>query len=290
MAKAMPFRKWYVEQGHALPTELMATDQRSSATSPAARLQGKVALITGAASGIGRASALLFAREGAAVAVADLNETAGRELAETIGAAGGRALFIAADVSRAADCERAVRAVGEEFGALHILFNNAGIIRRASVLELSEADWERVMAVNVKSIFLMSKFAIPLMEKSGGGAIINTASGWGLAGGPRAVAYCASKGAVVLLTKAMAIDHGAQNIRVNCICPGDTDTPMLRNEAQQLGAAPDTFLQEAAQRPLRRVGTPEEIAQAALYLASDAASFVTGTAMVVDGGGLAGTL
>lgn len=268
----------------------MATDQKNSATSPAARLQGKVALISGAASGIGRASALLFAREGATVALADLNESAGRELAGTIAGAGGRARFIAADISRAADCERAVRTVEDDFGALHILFNNAGIIRRASVLDLSEADWDRVMAVNVKSIFLMSKFAIPLMERFGGGAIINTASGWGLAGGPRAVAYCASKGAVVLLTKAMAIDHGAQNIRVNCICPGDTDTPMLRNEAQQLGAAPDTFLQEAAQRPLRRVGTPEEIAQAALYLASDAASFVTGTAMVVDGGGLAGTL
>jgi len=131
---------------------------------------------------------------------------------------------------------------------------------------------------------------VPLMEKSGGGSIINTASGWGLAAGPKAAVYCASKGAVVLLTKAMAIDHGAQNIRVNCICPGDTNTPMLRDEAQQLGEPADQFLKDAAQRPLRRVGTPEEIAQAALYLASDASSFVTGTAMVVDGGGLAGSI
>ena len=254
------------------------------------RLQGKVALITGAASGIGRASALLFAREGAAVAVVDRNEKAGQEVADAISSRGGRALFAVADVTRAADCRRAVGVAAEKFGALHILFNNAGIIRRASVLDLSEEDWDRVMAVNVKSIFLMSKFAIPLMEKSGGGCIINTASGWGLAGGAKAAAYCASKGAVVLLTKAMAIDHGSHNIRVNCICPGDTDTPMLRNEARQLGAPPDRFLQEAAQRPLQRVGTPEEIAQAALYLASDAASFVTGTALVVDGGGLAGTL
>ena len=268
----------------------MSTEQKTSGKILGTRLQGKVALITGAASGIGRASALLFAREGAAVALADLNEKAGRELAEAIAAAGGRAVFIPADVSRAADCERAIRAMEESFGALHILFNNAGIIRRASVLDLSEAEWDCVLAVNVKSVFLMSKFAIPLLEKSGGGSIINTASGWGLAGGPRAVAYCASKGAVVLLTKAMAIDHGAQNIRVNCICPGDTNTAMLRSEAQQLGAAPGEFLREAAQRPLRRVGTPEEIAQAALYLASDAASFVTGTALVVDGGGLAGTL
>jgi NAD(P)-dependent dehydrogenase (short-subunit alcohol dehydrogenase family) len=253
------------------------------------RLQGKVALITGAASGIGRASALLFAKEGASVAIVDLNEKAGKEVADVITSKGGQAFFAPADVTRAADCERAVRAATDKFGALNILFNNAGIIRRASVLELSEADWDRVMEVNVKSIFLMSKCAIPVIAKSGG-AIINTASGWGLAGGPKAVSYCASKGAVVLLTKAMAIDHGPQNIRVNCICPGDTDTPMLRSEAQQLGAATDRFLQEAAQRPLQRLGTPEEIAQAALYLASDAASFVTGTALVVDGGGLAGTL
>jgi len=130
---------------------------------------------------------------------------------------------------------------------------------------------------------------IPLMEKSGGGAIINTASGWGLAGGPRAAVYCASKGAVVLLTKAMAIDHGPQKIRVNCICPGDTDTAMLRAEARQLGVSEGEFLADSVHRPLGRLGTPEEIAQAALYLASDASSFVTGTALVVDGGGLAGT-
>jgi NAD(P)-dependent dehydrogenase (short-subunit alcohol dehydrogenase family) len=262
----------------------------NTASTPSGRLRGKVALITGAASGIGRASAQLFAREGAAIAVVDMNENGGRQVVQDITASGGRALLVTADVTDSAQCRRTVSDVEREFGALHVLFNNAGIIRRASVLELSEADWERVMDVNVKSIFLMSKFAIPLMRKSGGGSIINTASGWGLAAGPKAVAYCASKGAVVLLTKAMAIDHGGQNIRVNCICPGDTDTAMLRSEAQQLGANPDRFLQEAAARPLGRVGKPEEIAEAALYLASDAASFVTGTALVVDGGGLAGTL
>jgi NAD(P)-dependent dehydrogenase (short-subunit alcohol dehydrogenase family) len=175
-----------------------------------------------------------------------------------------------------------------EFADIHILFNNAGIIRRASVIELSEQEWDRVMTVNVKSIFLMSRHVIPIMVKAGGGSIVNTASGWGLAGGPRAAAYCASKGAVVILTKAMAIDHGPQKIRVNCICPGDTDTNMLRNEAQQLGEREDRFLAESARRPLGRIGKPEEIAQAALYLASDASAFVTGTALVVDGGGLAG--
>jgi NAD(P)-dependent dehydrogenase (short-subunit alcohol dehydrogenase family) len=136
----------------------------------------------------------------------------------------------------------------------------------------------------------MSREVLPAMAQGGGGMIINTASGWGLTGGSKAAAYCASKGAVVLLTKAMAVDHGPQNIRVNCICPGDTDTAMLRNEAEQLGEQTNEFLAASARRPLGRVGMPEEIAQAALYLASDASSFVTGTALVVDGGGLAGSV
>jgi NAD(P)-dependent dehydrogenase (short-subunit alcohol dehydrogenase family) len=253
------------------------------------QLDSKTALITGGAGGIGRATALLFASEGASVGIVDLNEEAGQEIAREISAAGGRAIFEPADVTRAADCQRVVERIVHEFGGIHILFNNAGIIRRASVLEISEEDWDVVMAVNVKSIFLMSREVIPIMARGGGGSIINTASGWGLAGGPRAVAYCASKGAVVLLTKAMAIDHGRQKIRVNCICPGDTDTAMLRSEARQLGEAEDRFLAESANRPLGRVGKPEEIARAVLYLASDAASFVTGTAVVVDGGGLAGS-
>jgi NAD(P)-dependent dehydrogenase (short-subunit alcohol dehydrogenase family) len=253
------------------------------------QLDGKIALITGAASGIGRASAVLFARAGAGVVLTDINESGGHAVATEITQNGGRAIFEAGDVTLGADCWRIVERAARHFGGLHILFNNAGIIRRASVVELDEADWDRVMAVNVKSIFLMSRQVIPVMASAGGGSIINTASGWGLAGGPRAAVYCASKGAVVLLTKAMAIDHGAQKIRVNCICPGDTDTAMLRNEARQLGESNDKFLAEAAKRPLGRVGQPEEIAQAALYLASDASSFVTGTALVVDGGGLAGS-
>ena len=256
---------------------------------PGKSLAGKTALITGGAGGIGRATALLFAREGAAVCIVDLNAEAGQELAREISTAGGRAIFERADVTRSADCRRAVERTVLEFGGIHILFNNAGIIRRASVLEISEQDWDSVMAVNVKSVFLMSREVIPIMAMAKGGSIINTASGWGLAGGTRAAAYCASKGAVVLVTKAMAIDHGRQNIRVNCICPGDTDTAMLRGEARQLGEAEDRFLSESARRPLGRVGRPEEIAQAALYLAGDAASFVTGSALVVDGGGLAGS-
>jgi len=223
------------------------------------------------------------------VAIADLNKVGGQALEKEISDAGGRVIFEPADVTRAADCQRVVDRTVREFGGIQILFNNAGIIRRASVLELSVEDWDRVMAVNLKSMFLMSRAVIPIMLQGGGGSIINMASGWGLAGGPRAAAYCASKGAGVLLTKAMAIDHGRQGIRVNCLCPGDTDTTMLRREAQQLGEKEDRFLAESARRPLGRVGKPEEIAQAVLYLASDAASFVTGATVVVDGGGLAGS-
>jgi NAD(P)-dependent dehydrogenase (short-subunit alcohol dehydrogenase family) len=251
-------------------------------------LAGRVAIVTGAASGIGRATAQLFAREGAQVVLADVNRAAGEAAAAAIVAKGGRAIFQAAEVTEAAGARRLVACARREFGALHVVVNSAGIMRRATVVELEERDWDRVIDVNVKSIFLLSKSGIPFMAESGGGSIINVASGWGLAGGPRAAAYCASKGAVVLLTRAMAIDHGADGIRVNCVCPGDTDTPMLRHEARQLGQPEPEFLAAAARRPLGRVGTPEEIAQAILFLAGSASSFMTGAALVVDGGGLAG--
>jgi NAD(P)-dependent dehydrogenase (short-subunit alcohol dehydrogenase family) len=256
---------------------------------PAKQLHGKTAVITGGAGGIGRATALLFAHEGATVSIVDLNQAAGQEVAREISTAGGHAIFERADVTRPADCRRVAERTVREFGGIHILFNNAGMIRRASVVEISEEDWDAVMAVNVKSIFLMSREVIPIMARAEGGSIINTASGWGLAGGPWAAVYCASKGAVVLMTKAMAIDHGRENIRVDCICPGDTDTAMLRSEARQLGESEDRFLSNSARRPLGRVGTPGEIAHAALYLAGEAASFVNGAALVVDGGGLAGS-
>jgi len=251
-------------------------------------LTDKVALITGAGGGIGRASAEMFAAAGAAVAVVDLNEAPGQAAVQAIHQNGGQAIFIQADVTRAADCEQAVQETVRAFGGLDILFNNAGIIRRANVIDTTEDEWERVMAVNVKSIFLMSKYAVPVMAAAGGGVIINTGSGWGLTGGKDAVSYCASKGAVVNMTRAMALDHGPQNIRVNCLCPGDTNTDMLRNEARQLGESDTAFLAEAADRPLQRIGQPEDIAQAALYLAGDGSAFVTGTTLVVDGGGLAG--
>jgi NAD(P)-dependent dehydrogenase (short-subunit alcohol dehydrogenase family) len=210
-------------------------------------------------------------------------------VARAIRDGGGQAISLGCDVSQAEDCQWAVQATVEALGGLDILFNNAGIIRRADVVGTSEEEWDRVMAVNAKSVFLMSKYAVPVMARAGGGSIVNTASGWGLVGGRNALSYCASKAAVVNMTRAMALDHGGQNIRVNCICPGDTDTGMLREEARQLGEPETTFLAGAADRPLGRVGTPQEVAEAVLYLASDAASFVTGAALVVDGGGLAGS-
>lgn len=252
-------------------------------------LAGRVALVTGGASGIGRAIATSFARAGASVVVVDLNAPGGQDVVTEINAAGGRASFVRADVSRSDDAAAAVAAARSRFERLDILVNNAGIIRRASVIETSEEDWDRVMAVNVKSAFLCAKYALPTMAASGGGVVINIASGWGLVGGRRAAAYCASKGALVQLTRAMALDHARDRIRANCICPGDTDTPMLRDEAAQLGEPEERFLTDASRRPLGRLGRPEDVAQAAIFLASDASAFITGTTLVVDGGGLAGS-
>jgi len=252
-------------------------------------LFGKVALITGGASGIGRATAELFSREGATVAIIDIDAKAGEAAVESITEAGGEAIFILCDLTKADQCEQAVDRAVKRWGRLDILFNNAGVTRRASVLGTTEEEWDWVMAVNVKSIFLMSKAALPVIIRGGGGSIVNTASGWGLVGGKNAVSYCASKGAVIQLTKAMAVDHGPEGIRVNAVCPGDTDTPMLSNEAEQLGQTHEDILADSVDRPLRRVGCPEEIASAVLYLASDDASFITGTTLVVDGGGLAGS-
>jgi NAD(P)-dependent dehydrogenase (short-subunit alcohol dehydrogenase family) len=251
------------------------------------RLEGKVALITGGNSGIGRATALLFAQEGARVAITGRDEARGQAVAAEIAAAGGQAIFLRSDVRFAEDCRRAVEATLERFGRLDILFNNAGLFYPHTVIDCTEEEWDLTVDVGLKGTFLMSKYALPHLIAQGGGVIVNNASGWGLVGGDAAAAYCAAKGGVVLLTKAMAIDHARQGVRVNCVCPGDVDTPMLPADAQARGMKWEDYLASAANRPMGRIGRPEEIARAVLFLASDDSSFMTGAALAVDGGGTA---
>ena len=250
-------------------------------------LEGKVAMITGAASGIGCATAKLLADVGARIAVIDINAADGEKTASQINAGGGTAKFFHCNVMSDFDCKALAEDVHTEFGRIDILFNNAGVIHRKSVLELEETQWDLVVDVSLKSIFLLSRCVIPKMIANSGGTIINTGSGWGLKGGPQAAAYCAAKGGVVNLTRAMAIDHGKQGIRVNCVCPGDIDTPLLRAEARELGLNEEEFMKKSADRPIGRVGTPEDVAKVVLFLASDLSAWVTGSTIVVDGGGLA---
>ena len=250
-------------------------------------LETKVAIVTGGASGIGRGIAVNLAEMGAAVAVLDINEAEGRKTVTHIEAEGSKGIFEHCDIRSAVDCRRATDSVIETWGRIDILCNCAGIAIRKDVLELSEEEWDRALDVTLKGIFLLSREVIPHMIRAGGGSIINIGSGWSLKGGPRAASYCAAKGGTVNLTRAMAIDYGKHNIRVNCICPGDVDTPMLRSECAQLGEDAQAFMQEAANRPLPRVGTPEDVGNAVLFLASPMSSWITGAALVVDGGGLA---
>ncbi|UCG02209.1 MAG: SDR family oxidoreductase [Candidatus Heimdallarchaeota archaeon] len=250
-------------------------------------LNGKTAIITGAASGIGLATASLLATMEAKVALIDVNESAGKKAATEIRNFGGKVKFFHCDISSNNECKNTVNAIHEEFGRINILFNNAGVIKRKNIIDLEEQDWDQVLDVNLKGIYLLSRYVIPIMIKGKGGSIINTGSGWGLRGGPDALAYCASKGGVVNMTRAMAIDLGKYGIRVNCVCPGDIDTPMLRGEAHQLGVDEEEFMKEAANRPINRIGTPQDVAYAVLYLASDISTWVTGSILVVDGGGIA---
>lgn len=250
-------------------------------------LDGKIAIITGAASGIGRATAKLLADAGATVALIDINESDGKDVTAKINDAGGKAKFFHCNVISDIDCKSVIEEIHNEFGRIDILFNNAGVIHRKRIDELEEAEWDLVIDVSLKAIFLLSRYAIPIMVEGGGGSIINTGSCWGLKGGPQAAAYCAAKGGVVNVSRAMAIDHGRQGIRVNCVCPGDIDTPLLRGEAIELGIDAGVFMKAAAERPINRVGTPEDVAKAVLFLASDLSTWVTGSTIVVDGGGIA---
>lgn len=251
------------------------------------RLANKVALITGGNSGIGEATALLFAKEGASVVVAARDESRGRAILQRIQAQGGKGIFTRVDVRKSEDCRHAVAEAVTAFGRLDILFNNAGVFIPQTAVECSPEDWKFQIDVNLTGTFLMSKYALEPMLAQRSGVIINNSSGWGLVGGDHAVAYCASKGGVVLLTKAMAIDHGRDGIRINCICPGDVDTPMLPQDARTRGLDWKTYLAGCENRPMGRIGTPDEIAKAVLFLASDDSSFMTGAVLVVDGGGTA---
>jgi len=250
-------------------------------------LEGKVAVITGGASGIGIGAAVGMAEMGAIVAILDIDKSKGMQAAEDISSKGGKAKFYECDLTSSKNCKRVVESIMDEFGRIDILFNNAGIAIRKNIVELQEDEWDKAINVTLKGIYTLSHYVIPHMQKGGGGSIINTGSGWSLKGGPSAVSYCAAKGGVLNLTRAMAIDHGKDNIRVNCVCPGDVDTPLLRSECEQLGANEEQFMREAADRPINRIGTVEDIANAVLFFASDMSTWVTGSHLVVDGGGLA---
>jgi len=251
------------------------------------KLTDKVAIITGGNSGIGEATAELFSREGARVCITGRNEKRCRKVVAEINKTGGQAIFVLADVRFPDDCQKTVEATLEAFGRVDILFNNAGVYFANNAVDCSYEEWDLSIDINLKGTFLMSRAVLPSMIKQGSGVIINNGSGWGLVGGAKAVSYCASKGGVVMMTRAMAIDHGEQGIRVNSLCPGDVKTPMLDVDARNQGMTWDEYNTMAADRPMGRIGTPEEIAKAALFLASDDSSFMTGASLVVDGGGIA---
>lgn len=240
-------------------------------------LQNKVAIITGAGRGIGRAAAMRFAKEGAKVVVAEIDSKEGKETVDLIKAAEGEAFFIQVDITRTDDAKKMIDSAIEKYGRLDVLFNNAGIELTGKVEDMSEANWDRLLGINLKGIFLCCKYAIPHMLRQGAGAIINTASIAGLFGLSNEGAYCASKGGIIALTKALAMDYAPSNIRVNCICPGPTATRLTPDR---------TAIIEKI--PMGRLGKSEEIAAAALFLASKESSFITGHALVVDGGFTAG--
>lgn len=245
----------------------------------------RVALVTGGASGIGRATALLFSAKGADVAVADMDDAHGKQLVDGILERGGRAEFVQADVSTRRDVQRMVASTVETLGGLDILVNNAGICITGSTEETDETVWDRVLDVNLKGVWLCVKYALPAMKARGQGAIVNIGSTASLVGFPDLAAYCASKGGVANLTRAMALDAAPFGIRINCICPGHIDTPLAGGfvDAQP---DPQAFIEEfiVKRHPLGRIGNPQEVAQVAAFLCSDEASFITGAVVAVDGG------
>jgi meso-butanediol dehydrogenase / (S,S)-butanediol dehydrogenase / diacetyl reductase len=247
--------------------------------------KGKVVLVTGSTTGIGEACARVFAESDAAVMVCGRNEPRGRKVVQAIGSAGGRAEFTAVDVRDAGACDRLVSNTIERLGGLDVLVNNAGILYSATALDTTDEQWLDTMAVNVNALFYLSRAAIRHMKHKGKGAIVNIASEWGLNGEPNHVAYCASKGAVVQITRCMALDHARDNIRVNSVCPGEIHTQMVDDILSRKGGDPQRNLQElAAGIPMRRLASPTEVAWCVHFLASDRASYVTGANLPVDGG------
>jgi NAD(P)-dependent dehydrogenase (short-subunit alcohol dehydrogenase family) len=255
------------------------------------KLTGKVALITGATSGIGKATALLFAREGADLAVTGRRVELGRRLEGEIREGGGRCLFIAADHTQAVACSRVVDRTLAGFGRVDILFNNAGIVTSGTAETTSEETWHDTLSINVTAVWRMSKLVLPHMRRQGGGVIVNNGSDWSVVAGKDAFPYIASKGAVAMMTKAMALDYARENIRVNAVCPGDTLVERWMEKGYFERSDPvtmeDAVKESSAYIPMGRFGTPEEIARAVLFLASDDASFVTGHLLMVDGGNTA---
>jgi NAD(P)-dependent dehydrogenase (short-subunit alcohol dehydrogenase family) len=250
------------------------------------KLDGKSVIITGASTGIGKAAALLFAGEGARLTLLARSD-GGEEVAEQARKLGAEARFVKADVSKAADWDKAVKSAVKDYGRVDVLYNNAGIGMYRPFLETSEADWDAVIDNDLKSVYLGCSRVIPEMLKQGGGVIVNTASEIGITGARNYAAYCAAKGGVVQITRALAIEFGEKNIRVNCICPGVTDTPMLAqgiNRAKDPAARRRSLEQDV---PLKRLGQPEEIARGALFLACDDSSFMNGATLVIDGGATA---
>lgn len=243
------------------------------------RLEGKGAIITGATSGIGEATALLFAKEGARVAVVGRKEEKGQEVVEKIKSSGGEAFFIKADVTNEEEVKEMVETAAKDLGSIDVLFNNAGVVQAGKVHETEAKTWDFVIDVNLKGVYLCSKYVIPHMQKQKKGSIISTASIAGIVGYANNAAYCASKGGVRLLTMSMAVDYGPDGIRANDICPGVIESPMTKGFLGEEG-----LKELGKEHLLQRVGKPEEIANAALFLASDESSFVTGTSIVVDGG------
>jgi NAD(P)-dependent dehydrogenase (short-subunit alcohol dehydrogenase family) len=249
------------------------------------RFVGKGVIVTGGASGIGKATAERFLAEGAKVAIIDISEKNGKSALAELRGKGYEPVLVMGDVTDSKDVERMVRKARSALGSIDVLFNNAGILVEGTIEEVSEKDWDRIIAVNVKGVFLMSKAVIPIMLKQKKGAIVNNASCSGLVGDRGAIAYNTSKGAVVLMTKCMALDYAKKNIRVNCVCPGEIDTPMFRQEAKTRGLPVEEYRKQLSEyHPIGRLGFPEEVANAVAFLASDEAAFIIGAAFSVDGG------